>query len=62
MMASVSGTVSRIYDAKTASIGGSVLYNVEITISNPGGLSAGLSVDAAVETDSGTVSSLWRAY
>lgn len=57
MMASVSGTVSRIYDAKTASIGGSVLYNVEITISNPGGLSAGLSVDAAVETDSGTVSS-----
>lgn len=56
-MRTVNGKVTRIYDAKAESIGGSILYNVEITVEGPGGLSAGQSVDAEVTNQNGTFSS-----
>ncbi|GEM_PF-4605119 len=56
-MQAVEGKVTRIYDAKADSIGGSILYNVEITVQNPGGLSAGQSVDAVITNQNGTFSS-----
>lgn len=48
LMGSVSGVVTRIYDARSSAVEGSNLYNVEITLSNPGGLYAGLSVSANI--------------
>ena len=48
LMGSVSGVVTRIYDSRSSAVEGSSLYNVEITVSNPGGLYAGLSVSANI--------------
>lgn len=56
-MSAVEGRVTRIYDAKADSIGGSILYNIEITIEKPGGFAAGQSVDAVVTNQNGTFSS-----
>lgn len=56
-MSEVSGKVTKIYDAKADSIGGSNLYNVEITISNSGGLAEGKSVSALVTNSNGSFTS-----
>jgi len=56
-MASTTGTVTRIYDSRESTIGGSVLRNVEITAYNPGGFKTGLMVNAVIETSSGIVTS-----
>lgn len=56
-MTSASGKVTRIYDARADSVGGSVLYDVEIQGANSGGFSVGDEVSARIETASGTVSS-----
>lgn len=57
LMSSVSGRVSRIYDAKRQSTVGAVLYNVEIEITNPGGIYSGMSVNATVKNARGSFSS-----
>lgn len=56
-MSSVSGKVTKIYDAKADSIGGSSLYNIEITVAQSGGLAEGKSVSATVTNGSGTFTS-----
>ncbi len=56
-MASLPGTVTRIYDEKAQSVGGSILYNVEITLSNAGSMAHGSVVDAEVTTSSGICTS-----
>ncbi len=56
-MSSVPGTVTRIYDEKAQSVGGSILYNVEITIKDAGSLASGSVVDAEITTSSGVCTS-----
>lgn len=56
-MSSVPGTVTRIYDEKAQSVGGSILYNVEITINDAGSLASGSVVDAEISTASGICTS-----
>ncbi|MDP4118546.1 MAG: HlyD family efflux transporter periplasmic adaptor subunit [Bacillota bacterium] len=48
LMSSVSGKVTRIYDARSSEVEGSALYDVEISLSNGGGLYSGLSVIAKI--------------
>lgn len=52
-MSSVSGEVSYIYDGKTRTGDGSILYDVEIKAPNPGGFAVGTTVSAEVETSAG---------
>ncbi len=57
-MTSLSGKVShKFYANSEASLGGSVLKNVEIQIENPGALAEGTTFAATVHTKSGDVSS-----
>jgi len=56
-LATTHGTVTRIYDSRETTIGGSVLRNVEITADNPGGFKIGSAVSAVIETGSGNISS-----
>lgn len=52
-MSSIPASVTRVYDAQAASIGGSALYYAELTAANPGGFNSGDSVGAAVYTPAG---------
>jgi Membrane-fusion protein len=54
-MTSTTGTVTRIYDSRETTIGGSVLHNVEITAYNPGGFKTGSQINAVISTDSGDI-------
>lgn len=56
-MASIPGTVTKIYDEKAQSVGGSILYNVEITVDDVGGMALGSVVDAEITTASGICTS-----
>ena len=48
LMGSASGTVTRIYDARSDAVSGADLYDVEITLANTGAFYNGLSVGASV--------------
>lgn len=52
-MSSLPGTVTRIYDEKAQSVGGSILYNVEITIKDVGSMMPGSVVDGEITTANG---------
>lgn len=56
-MVSLSGTVTAVSDSRNGSVGGIAVYNVEITLSNPGGISDGMTAAAVVHTSSGDVES-----
>lgn len=57
LLSSVDGTVTRIHEGRADSIGGSILYDVEITITNNAGFKSGMSVNASVNTSAGVVNS-----
>lgn len=54
-MSSVSGKVSYVYEGKTQTADGSILYDVEIKAANPGAFVVGTAVTAEVETSAGKV-------
>ncbi|MDR0406289.1 MAG: efflux RND transporter periplasmic adaptor subunit, partial [Clostridiales bacterium] len=56
-MTTLDGTVTYKSNAAAGSSDGSTLYNVEITLRNPGSLTGGTSVGATVHTSSGDVKS-----
>lgn len=56
-MTSLSGTVTYKSNIPSGSADGSALYDVEISLQNPGSLSNGTSVGATVHTSSGDVTS-----
>lgn len=57
LLSSVGGTVTRIHENRADSIGGSILYDVEITVTGRAGFKNGMSVNATVNTANGEVSS-----
>ena len=56
-MTTIDGSVSYVSDVVGGSSDGSTLYDVEITLRNPGALTGGISVGATVHTSSGDVKS-----
>ncbi len=56
-MTTINGTVTYKSNSASSSSDGSILYDVEITLSNPGALAEGVSVGATVHTSSGDVKS-----
>lgn len=56
-MASIEGTVSYVSNVTASSTDGSTLYDVEISLRNPGSLASGTSVGATIHTSSGDVKS-----
>ena len=57
LMSSVSGKVSKIGTSGTASTSGSVLYDVQILLANPGGLYEGMNSQTTIQTSKGAISS-----
>jgi HlyD family secretion protein len=57
LMQSVSGKVSYISNKPYSTSSGGQLYNVEITIENPGSLQEGMTANAEIATPAGTISS-----
>lgn len=59
LMGSATGTVTRIYDARSDAVSGADLYDVEITLANTGafynGLSVGASINGIESPESGTI-------
>lgn len=56
LMSSVEGSVTRIYSERNTSVPGAVLYDVEITGTNSGGLFEGMGVSAVINGQESPVS------
>lgn len=57
MMQSVSGKVAKVGSSGTAASSGAVLYDVQVLVTNPGGLYEGMATQTTIQTSQGAVAS-----